>query len=165
MRAAILTPELMQRNLQRLVSESAMSLRSLAGLTKIPYGDLEVKLAAKDCRFTVREVANITMSLGYKIEVVFEDQPDMRPCPNGSCVESEHEWTNGEQFNPCRLQAIVGDGCIVHGHLLEHGWVAWADADDLADGHEGIVQARALADAFETMQAACDRLNEKARAL
>lgn len=161
MRAAVITPELVQRNLQRIVSESAMNTQALSIVSGVPHATLARKLEQDDCTFTVRELANITLALGYKIEVVFEDQPDMRPCPNESCVETEHEWANGAQFNPCRLQAIESDGFIVHGHLLEEGWVAWADADDLAVGHEGIVQAKALTEAFEAMQAACDQLNAK----
>ncbi|MCA0346541.1 MAG: hypothetical protein LCH31_05825 [Actinobacteria bacterium] len=161
MRAAVITPELVQRNLQRIVKESSMRTEAIAVVAQVPHPTLVRKLAQSDCAFSVREVASITMALGYRIEVVFEEQPDMRPCPNESCVEAEHEWANSAQFNPCRLQAIESDGSVVHGHLLEAGWVAWADADDLADGHEGIKQAKALAEAFETMQAACDQLNER----
>lgn len=161
MRAEIVTPELVQRNLQRLAADSPLSTKALAALSGIPYSSLARKLMRGDCDFTVREVANITMALGYKIEVVFEKSPDMMPCPNESCVETEHEWVNGAQFNPCRLQAIESDGSVVHGHLLDDGWIAWADADDLTDGHEGINQAKALVEAFVTMQAACDQLNER----
>ncbi|MBO1805968.1 hypothetical protein [Leucobacter ruminantium] len=104
-------------------------------------------------------MASITRALGYKLEIVFENEPDMRPCTIDECVEDEHEWTNGEQFHPCRLQKVEGDGFVVHAHLLDEGWTAWADADDLADAHDGVVQARALAEAFERMQARCDELN------
>lgn len=91
-----------------------------------------------------------------------DSRPDIRPCPNGKCVEAEHEWMHNAQANSCRLEAIEGDGFIVHGNLFEHGWEAWVDADDLADGHKGIEQSKGLVKAFESMQAACDRLNGSA---
>lgn len=159
MRAAVFTAELVQLNLRRLVAESPLSTRSLALTSGINPDRLLRGLNSTVCNFTVNEVASITRALGQRMEALFEEHEDMRPCATVACVEAEHDWSSGAQFAPCRLEKIEGHGFTVHGHLLEDGWTAWVDADELDDAHQGIDQARNLVKAFEKMQARCDELN------
>lgn len=124
----------------------------------LPIAPTVRKLAGKG-ELTVAEVISICRVINLPVEKIFAPRTEMRSCTNGKCIEAEHEWMNNRQINSCRLEAIEGDGFIVHGNLFEHGWEAWPDTDDLADGHKGIEQAKTFVKAFEAMQAVCDRLN------
>lgn len=86
---------------------------------------------------------------------------ELRPCLDPDCVVRFHEWLRGEPNESCRTGVVRGNGYAVHGARApgETSWVAWADATDLPDGHEGLKAIKNLAKDFAAMQAKCDRIS------
>lgn len=165
MQSAVITPELIQRNLQRLVNDSAMSTQALSVVSGIPHPTLTRKLAQTDCAFSVREVASITMALGYKIEVVFADQPDIRHCPNEPCIETSHEWVHGEQNGPCENHRFVGrnDDCdyiVWVQKWPDEGWFADGEISGASKGEPGLELIDSYRRDFAQAVAIAARLNE-----
>lgn len=168
MQSVVITPELIQRNLRRLVRESSISTATISAMADIPLSTLVRKLASDDCGFSVREVADVTRALGYKIEAVFEGCADMRPCSNESCVESEHEWVHGEQNGPCENHRFVGrnDDCdyiVWVQKWPDEGWFADGEISGASRGESGLELIDSYRRDFAQAVAIAARLNESTK--
>ncbi|SDQ49555.1 hypothetical protein [Leucobacter chromiiresistens] len=71
----IVTAETVQETLRQHVGDSPRRHRSIAALAGIPLPTFTRKLAAKECPFTVRELANIAFALGIKVETFWQPVP------------------------------------------------------------------------------------------
>lgn len=70
--STIVTPETIQRNIQRMVAESLLSTRALSIMSGIPQTSLARKLAGEECMWSVAEVASLARALSIKMEAFLE---------------------------------------------------------------------------------------------
>ncbi|SDQ11475.1 hypothetical protein SAMN04488565_0629 [Leucobacter chromiiresistens] len=103
--------------------------------------------------------------MGGTVEAGTERHDDeVRECRDAACVDQWHSWSGDEQNEPCALEIRrPADWCTVHAFRF-HGrpWEASCSAiTDPTEGPQGLQEIRALAEAYEQMQAECDRLNNQ----
>lgn len=70
--STIVTPEAIQRNIQRIVAESPSSVRALSVTSGIPQTSLTRKLAGEECMWSIGEVASLARALGINLEAFLD---------------------------------------------------------------------------------------------
>lgn len=92
----------------------------------------------------------------------------IRPCKRHGCIESSHEWVDGEQDSMCICanSPVLLEGRhseLITGYYCEgsEAWEAYAEIEfpEALEGHSGLTNLERLARAFKEVQDRCDELN------
>ena len=92
----------------------------------------------------------------------------IRPCTRHGCIESSHEWVDGEQDSMCICanSPVLLEGRhseLITGYYCERSeaWEAYAEIEfpEALEGHGGLANLEDLTRAFKEVQDRCDELN------